>query len=412
MASPPTPDLTKPAPRASAADHATPPARRAAFVMFLAAGWLPAAWATRIPAIQSELGLSAGALARRDPRPGGGRDRRPAHRCRARRAPRQPAGAAARVRGVRPCARGRRARRRAGRSRRRAAGHGLREQRRRRGHERAGRGAGAARGAAAALRAPRGPPARPRRRRPGGHRGGGRRGLGGRRTSSWRPRSGRAGALAASGRLVDERSPGRGARCSRAPAGACCCSGSSPSAPSRWTGRRTTGAPSTCGRSTAPARRSRRPRSPASPSRWRSGAWPATGSSPATGASASCRRAAPWPRREARSSSWRRAPRLALAGWALFGLGLAAVAPTVLGAAPRAGDAPPAVAIAAVTTIGYLGSFTAPPLVGALAEASSLSTALAVLVVVAALLVVLARPALGARGEEERRSAASAPAAS
>ena len=37
--------------------------RRAAFVMFFVAGWLPAAWATRLPAIQSELDLSAGALA-------------------------------------------------------------------------------------------------------------------------------------------------------------------------------------------------------------------------------------------------------------------------------------------------------------------------------------------------------------
>src|SRR5918998_1578103 len=37
--------------------------RRAALVMFLMAGWLPAAWATRIPAIKDELDLSAGALA-------------------------------------------------------------------------------------------------------------------------------------------------------------------------------------------------------------------------------------------------------------------------------------------------------------------------------------------------------------
>lgn len=85
---------------------------------------------------------------------------------------------------------------------------------------------------------------------------------------------------------------------------------------------------------------------------------------------------------------------LALVGWALFGLGLAAVAPTVLGAAPQTGDAPPAVAIAAVTTVGYLGSFAGPPAIGALAQASSLSTALAALVVVSALLTILARPAL------------------
>jgi MFS transporter len=79
-----------------------------------------------------------------------------------------------------------------------------------------------------------------------------------------------------------------------------------------------------------------------------------------------------------------------IAGWALFGLGLAALAPTVLGAAPAASRGSPAAAIAAVTTIGYLGSFTGPPLVGALAEAGSLSAALGLLVVVSAAMVLLA----------------------
>jgi MFS family permease len=92
---------------------------------------------------------------------------------------------------------------------------------------------------------------------------------------------------------------------------------------------------------------------------------------------------------------------VALAGWALFGLGLAALAPTVLGAAPRAADAPPAVAIAAVTTIGYLGSFTGPPAVGALAELSSLNAALGLLVAMSALMLLLAPPGL-----RERTSAA------
>jgi len=79
-----------------------------------------------------------------------------------------------------------------------------------------------------------------------------------------------------------------------------------------------------------------------------------------------------------------------LAGWALFGLGLAALAPTVLGAAPAAGRGSPAASIAAVTTVGYLGSFTGPPLVGALAEAGSLSAALGLLVVVCGAMVLLA----------------------
>jgi hypothetical protein len=79
-----------------------------------------------------------------------------------------------------------------------------------------------------------------------------------------------------------------------------------------------------------------------------------------------------------------------LAGWALFGLGLAALAPTVLGAAPATGGGSPAAAIATVTTVGYLGSFTGPPLVGALAEAGSLSAALCLLVVVSGAMVLLA----------------------
>jgi MFS family permease len=79
-----------------------------------------------------------------------------------------------------------------------------------------------------------------------------------------------------------------------------------------------------------------------------------------------------------------------LAGWALFGLGLAALAPTVLGAAPAAGRAAPAVAIAAVTSVGYLGSFTGPPLIGALAEAGGLTAALGLLVAVSVILVLLA----------------------
>jgi MFS family permease len=87
-------------------------------------------------------------------------------------------------------------------------------------------------------------------------------------------------------------------------------------------------------------------------------------------------------------------PVVGLAGWALFGLGLAAVAPTVLGAAARTGNGPPALAIASVTTIGYLGSFTTPPVIGALAEATSLSAALTTLVAVSAILGALAKPAL------------------
>jgi MFS family permease len=74
----------------------------------------------------------------------------------------------------------------------------------------------------------------------------------------------------------------------------------------------------------------------------------------------------------------------ALAGWAIPGAGLAPIAPAVLGAAPKVSELPTPVAIAAVTTVGYLGSFTGPLVIGALAELGSLSVALGLLVVAAA----------------------------
>jgi len=97
---------------------------------------------------------------------------------------------------------------------------------------------------------------------------------------------------------------------------------------------------------------------------------------------------------------------LALAGWATLGAGLAAMAPAILGATPAVSRAPLPVAIAAVTTLGYLGSFTGPPLVGALAEATGLSAALGLLVAAAAVPVLLAGRALdprGAGGAAEKR---------
>jgi hypothetical protein len=72
---------------------------------------------------------------------------------------------------------------------------------------------------------------------------------------------------------------------------------------------------------------------------------------------------------------------IAIAGWFLVGLGMAPVAPTVMRA--TGGAAP---SIAAVTTVGYLGSFTGPPLIGGVSSLTSVPTAL-VLVLVAALAV-------------------------
>jgi fucose permease len=85
---------------------------------------------------------------------------------------------------------------------------------------------------------------------------------------------------------------------------------------------------------------------------------------------------------------------VAVAGWLVVGLTLAPVAPTVLGAVPLVGGRPPAAAISAVTTLGYLGSFTGPPAIGLLADAWGLPAALTVLLGAAVAVGLLARSAL------------------
>jgi MFS family permease len=87
---------------------------------------------------------------------------------------------------------------------------------------------------------------------------------------------------------------------------------------------------------------------------------------------------------------------LALAGWAFVGLGVSGLAPALLAAAPQIASAQPAAAVAAVTTLGYLGSFTAPPVIGAASGLTGLSAALGALVLLSAVLATLARRALGA----------------
>jgi predicted MFS family arabinose efflux permease len=87
-------------------------------------------------------------------------------------------------------------------------------------------------------------------------------------------------------------------------------------------------------------------------------------------------------------------PLPALAAWALTGAGVAVVAPAVLGAAPLVGDLRPPVAIAAVTTVGYLGSFTGPPAIGALAELTGVSAALVLALGASAAIALLAPASL------------------
>jgi MFS family permease len=81
---------------------------------------------------------------------------------------------------------------------------------------------------------------------------------------------------------------------------------------------------------------------------------------------------------------------MAIAGAALIGAGLAGLVPAVLGAAPARGDLPAPVAIAAVTVVGYLGSFTGPAAVGGLAALTGLSAAFGISVIAALAVAALA----------------------
>jgi MFS family permease len=90
----------------------------------------------------------------------------------------------------------------------------------------------------------------------------------------------------------------------------------------------------------------------------------------------------------------------AVAGWVLTGLALGPLAPTVLGAAPAIGGASAPRALAAVTTVGYLGSFSGPPVVGLLAERWDLPGALLLLVVAGLVAAGLSSAALRSPGPE------------
>ena len=84
-------------------------------------------------------------------------------------------------------------------------------------------------------------------------------------------------------------------------------------------------------------------------------------------------------------------PWVALVGFALVGAGIAPVAPILFNAATRVPGVSRAAAIASVTSIGYSGFMVGPPLIGALAHSTSLTAALAVVVIGAACLAVGAR---------------------
>ena len=89
------------------------------------------------------------------------------------------------------------------------------------------------------------------------------------------------------------------------------------------------------------------------------------------------------------------APAAALVGLFLVGLGVANGVPLMFSAAGRQPDTPPGPGIAAVSSMGSLGFLAGPPLIGFLADATSLPWALATLILGAVAVFALARRATG-----------------
>jgi fucose permease len=84
-------------------------------------------------------------------------------------------------------------------------------------------------------------------------------------------------------------------------------------------------------------------------------------------------------------------PPVALAGYVVVGVGVALVVPILFNAATRVPGVSRAAAIASVSSIGYAGFMVGPPLIGAIAKATTLTHAMAVVAFAAAVLALGAR---------------------
>ena len=86
-----------------------------------------------------------------------------------------------------------------------------------------------------------------------------------------------------------------------------------------------------------------------------------------------------------------RSPGPAAAGLLLVGISLSPVVPTALSVAGRSDPARAGAAVSLVTAVGYGAFVLGPPFTGALADATSLRTALVPVIVSTALLALTAR---------------------
>jgi MFS family permease len=87
----------------------------------------------------------------------------------------------------------------------------------------------------------------------------------------------------------------------------------------------------------------------------------------------------------------------AIVGFAALGLGLAGVVPTLFRAAADQPGVSTGPALAAVSSLGYLGFVAGPPLIGGVAQLTSLRLACSMLVIAGALVMVLAPTAAPVR---------------
>lgn len=101
-------------------------------------------------------------------------------------------------------------------------------------------------------------------------------------------------------------------------------------------------------------------------------------------------------------------PWAVLAGFAAVGLGFAAVVPIAFSAAGSVPGVSPGAGISTVSTVGYLGFLVGPPIIGLVAEASSLRAALGIVAGLSATIIALA-PAVG-RGAGNRGATTAATA--
>jgi MFS family permease len=83
-------------------------------------------------------------------------------------------------------------------------------------------------------------------------------------------------------------------------------------------------------------------------------------------------------------------PALSLVGLALVGAGLAIVVPVIFGAAAQSSEVETGRALATVTTMGYFGFLIGPPLIGFIADLTTLRFALALLVLTSLTVTVFA----------------------